>query len=133
MRMGCGWLQAIDKGGIWAGGGVGGWLQAITDRGHAIPFPATGLAGPVEKELVDVLRRTLDRDPARRPTIPQLRAHRWLVPVRPPPPWRHQGDQSPPTPPHLGAAPWLPGAPSSGQRLRGVAWRATEQELGRNP
>lgn len=36
----------------------------------------------MEKELVDVLRRTLERDPARRPSIPQLRAHRWLVPVR---------------------------------------------------
>ena len=57
-------------------------MQAITNREHKIEFPATGPAGNVEKDLIDVMKRTLERDPARRPTIPELRQHPWLVPPK---------------------------------------------------
>eukprot|EP00961_Rhodomonas_salina_P227347 3073845-Rhodomonas_salina.2 len=43
---------------------------------------ARGHAGPVDRDLIDVLRRTLHRDPTQRPTIPQLKSHPWLVPAR---------------------------------------------------
>ena len=57
-------------------------MQAITNREHKIEFPATGPAGNVEKDLIDVMRRTLERDPAKRPTIPELKRHPWLVPPK---------------------------------------------------
>ena len=50
-------------------------VMAITDPSHAISFPATGLgAVPVPTGLVRTLRKCLDRDAARRPTIDQLLA-----------------------------------------------------------
>ena len=57
-------------------------MQAITNREHKIEFPATGPAGNVERDLIDVMRRTLERDPAKRPTIPELKRHPWLVPPK---------------------------------------------------
>jgi len=57
-------------------------MQAITSASHQIEFPSTGASGPVEPELLSVLKTTLERDPAKRPTIPQLRSHPWLVPVK---------------------------------------------------
>lgn len=57
-------------------------MQAITSPSHQIEFPSSGASGPVEPELLHVLKSTLERDPAKRPTIPQLRVHPWLVPVK---------------------------------------------------
>ena len=57
-------------------------MQAITNREHKIEFPATGPAGNVERDLIDVMRRTLERAPAKRPTIPELKRHPWLVPPK---------------------------------------------------
>ncbi len=36
----------------------------------------------MDRDLIDVLKRTLDRDPSKRPTIPQLKMHPWLVPAK---------------------------------------------------
>ena len=34
-------------------------MQAITNRDYKIEFPPTGPAGNVEKDLIDVMKRTL--------------------------------------------------------------------------
>ena len=48
-------------------------VMAITDPSHAIPFPALGLGKvPVPTGLVRTLRKCLDRDASRRPTVEQL-------------------------------------------------------------
>jgi serine/threonine protein kinase len=58
-------------------------MQAICNRCVPIDFPKTGLGGaPVETALLDVLKRCLDRDCSKRPTIPELRVHPWLVPPK---------------------------------------------------
>lgn len=57
-------------------------MQAITNPNLCVEFPSTGPAGSVEKDLIDVMRQTLQRDPSKRPTIPELKRHPWLVPPK---------------------------------------------------
>lgn len=52
-------------------------MLAIINPNHKIPFPA--LQNPY---LMEVLKGCLERDPARRPTIPQLLEHPFLHPER---------------------------------------------------
>eukprot|EP00899_Mesostigma_viride_P027221 jgi/Mesvir1/7684/Mv11654-RA.1 len=59
-------------------------LHAITDPHHEIEFPPFS-SGPHE-ELLHTLRSCLERNPARRITIPQLLSHRFLHPSAPMPP-----------------------------------------------
>ncbi|MCJ1446007.1 MAG: hypothetical protein MMC23_006512 [Stictis urceolatum] len=48
-------------------------VMAITDRSHNINFPQLGVGGvPVPSGLVRTMRRCLEREPARRPTISEL-------------------------------------------------------------
>ena len=47
--------------------------MAITDPNHSISFPAQGLGNvPVPTGLIRTLKKCLDRDPTRRPTVEQL-------------------------------------------------------------
>jgi serine/threonine protein kinase len=50
-------------------------LQAIIDPSFSITYPDTDMG----KEVVDVIQRCLQRDPKKRPTIPQLLAHPFLT------------------------------------------------------
>ena len=48
-------------------------VMAITDKSHIITYPSTGLGGvPVPTGLIRTLRKCLDRDASKRPTIEQL-------------------------------------------------------------
>jgi serine/threonine protein kinase len=61
-------------------------IQAITDPKHVIRFdqnvinPDTNAPMPVDSAVIDVLTRTLVRDPQKRATIPALLQHVYLVP-----------------------------------------------------
>ena len=56
-------------------------LQAIVNRDHKIDFPKSNIRG-----LTEILQRCFERDPKRRPTIPELLAHKFLKPNAPPTP-----------------------------------------------
>jgi serine/threonine-protein kinase TTK/MPS1 len=54
-------------------------IQKIIDPSYAIEFPQTIDGSPL---LIDIMRSCLNRDPKRRPTIPQLIDHPFLHPDR---------------------------------------------------
>ena len=56
-------------------------MHAITDDRHAIAFPRVPGPAGSNAALDDVLRRTLDRNPRTRITIPELLAHPFLRPT----------------------------------------------------
>lgn len=56
-------------------------LQAIVNRDHKIDFPQSSIRG-----LTQVLQSCFERDPKKRPTIPELLAHKFLKPNAPPTP-----------------------------------------------
>jgi serine/threonine-protein kinase TTK/MPS1 len=56
-------------------------MHAITDDRHAIAFPRVPGPAGSNAALADVLRRTLDRNPRTRITIPELLAHPFLRPT----------------------------------------------------
>eukprot|EP00913_Durusdinium_trenchii_P020489 g19248.t1 len=55
-------------------------LFALTDPNVSVEFPASHLCATVRQDtLLDVLQRCLQRDPARRPTIPELLQHPFVL------------------------------------------------------
>jgi len=56
-------------------------MHAITDDRHAVAFPRVPGPAGSNAALGDVLRRTLDRNPRTRITIPELLAHPFLRPT----------------------------------------------------